>query len=51
MSARFRLLIAAAFAASEPDRVETTVATPPRQSGSIDLADFDPERWRGRRRR
>lgn len=36
------------FHASEPDETETTVHTPPRDFGLIDLADFDPEHYEGR---
>ena len=35
------------FNASEPDRVERKVETPPKDYGLIDIADFDPENYLG----
>lgn len=35
------------FHASEPDKVETAVFTPPDHYGKIDIADFDPGNWKG----
>ncbi len=36
------------FHTSAPDYAKRRVFTPPRNFGRIDLADFDPERWKGR---
>ena len=36
------------FHASEPDKVETKLSTPPKDFGKIDFADFDPEDWKGK---
>ncbi len=35
------------FHASQPDQVEEDVSTPPKHYGKIDIADFDPESWKG----
>ena len=35
------------FHTMEPDKVETHVATPPKDFGKIDFADFDPGNWKG----
>jgi hypothetical protein len=35
------------FHTMEPDKVEKHVATPPKDFGKIDFADFDPENWKG----
>ena len=35
------------FHASDPDTVEEAVSTPPEHYGKIDIADFDPENWKG----
>ena len=35
------------FHASDPDKVEEAVSTPPEHYGKIDIADFDPENWKG----
>jgi hypothetical protein len=35
------------FHASDPDNGENKVYTPPRDFGKIDIADFDPEKWKG----
>ena len=35
------------FHTMEPDKVEEHVATPPKDFGKIDIADFDPENWKG----
>jgi len=35
------------FHASEPNKVKTAVYTPPKHYGKIDIADFDPEHWKG----
>ena len=36
------------FHASDPTTEKTTRATPPKDFGKIDLADFDPDDWKGR---
>jgi hypothetical protein len=36
------------FHTMEPDKVERHVATPPKDFGKIDIADFDPSDWKGR---
>jgi hypothetical protein len=36
------------FHTMEPDKVERHVATPPKDFGKIDFADFDPSDWKGR---
>ena len=36
------------FHASDPGTEKITKATPPKDFGKIDLADFDPEDWKGR---
>lgn len=35
------------FHASDPDKLKQRVYTPPKDFGKIDLADFDPEHWKG----
>lgn len=35
------------FHASEPEKEERAVFTPPKDFGKIDLEDFDPENWKG----
>jgi hypothetical protein len=35
------------FHTSEPGKVKTGVYTPPKHYGKIDIADFDPENWKG----
>jgi hypothetical protein len=35
------------FHASEPGKGRTTVSTPPKDFGKIDIADFDPGNWEG----
>lgn len=35
------------FHASVPDKVEHKRYTPPKDFGKIDIADFDPEHWKG----
>lgn len=35
------------FHAMDPGNQERRVATPPRDFGKIDLADFDPDKWEG----
>lgn len=35
------------FHASEPDKAEKDVSTPPKDYGKIDIADFDPDNWKG----
>ena len=35
------------FHTMEPDKVEAHVATPPKDFGKIDIADFDPGNWKG----
>ena len=35
------------FHASEPDNGKTLVFTPGKDYGKIDIADFDPEKWKG----
>lgn len=39
------------FHASDPDSEETTVHTPPRDFGLIDVTEFDPEEYLGRGKR
>lgn len=36
------------FHASEPDEIETTVHTPPKDFGLIDVTEFNPEDYLGR---
>ena len=36
------------FHASEPDKIETTVHTPPKDFGLIDLTEFNPEDYLGK---
>jgi hypothetical protein len=35
------------FHASAPDQGKTAVYTPPKYYGKIDIAEFDPEHWKG----
>jgi hypothetical protein len=35
------------FHAGDPAESKTVVSTPPKHFGKIDLADFDPENWKG----
>ena len=39
------------FHASEPDKVDTKIETPPKDFGLIDLTEFDPENYKGRGKR
>ncbi len=34
------------FHAADPEKVSRKVATPPKNFGKIDIADFDPDHWR-----
>lgn len=36
------------FHAGEPDKIETTIETPPKHFGLIDVSDFDPEDYLGK---
>lgn len=40
-------VVSESFHASEPDKVERKVETPPKDYGLIDIADFDPEKYLG----
>jgi hypothetical protein len=35
------------FSASDPNKIKTRLYTPPKDYGKIDIADFDPEHWKG----
>ena len=36
------------FHTADPDKEKVEVATPPKDFGKIDFADFDPEDWKGK---
>lgn len=36
------------FHAAEPDNAETKEFSPPKDFGKIDIADFDPDNWKGK---
>jgi hypothetical protein len=35
------------FHAFEPDKIKRAVYVPPKHYGKIDIADFDPDNWKG----
>jgi hypothetical protein len=41
-------VVETSFHASDPAGPEETVSTPPKAFGKIDIADFDPENWKGK---
>ncbi len=35
------------YHASDPDKAEITISTPPKDYGKIGISDFDPDNWKG----